>query len=189
MTLLNISNWNWELILAAIGALAWAPWVIDKLTPSKIYGNLLSQLLNSGEFNANGENKIGILHFFKISITCLNKNFNIKSITINVKYKEDDKWYKGEIYWARTSVWTMPGNTEKKSLTIPHTEFLGFTNVLEKDKSKFYYLTFITNKKELTEYETVRLTFTDFKEKRQEVNFISDEIDSNKILWEDNIWE
>jgi len=184
-----MSNWNWELILAIIGALAWLPWAIDKLTPSKIYGNLLSQLLNSGEFNANGEKKIGILHFFKISITCVNKNFNIKSILIDVKYKEDNNWYHGEIYWARTSTWAMPGNAEKKSLTIPHTEFLGFTNVLEKDKSKFYYLTFITNKKELAEYEIVKITFTDFKENRREINFISEEIDSNKILWEDEIWK
>jgi len=189
MTLLNISNWNWQLIFAIIGALAWLPWVIDSLTPPKVYGSLLSQLLNSGEFNANEGKKIGILHFFKISITCINKNFNIKSISINVKYKEDSKWYNGEIYWARTSIWTMPGNSETKSLTIPHTEFLGFTNVLEKDKSKFYYLTFITDKKELAEYETVRIIFTDFKENRQEVNFISEEIDANKILWEDDIWK
>lgn len=187
--IIQISTWNWELIIAMAGALAWIPWVYEKFTPAKIYGNLISTLTNQGSFNT-GEKKInGVLHFLKISVSCINKNFNIKNIEIQVKYENDVNWYSAKIYWARTSVWTMPGIIEVKKLEIPSTHFLGFTNILEKDKSNFYYLTFITEKQELVEFETIRLNFHNYKQQTEIIEFNKKDIDPNRILWENEIWK
>lgn len=182
--ILKIEDWNWELILGLIGALAWIPWLFDKFTPAKLYGNVISQFANQGTFN----NSPGVLHYLKLSLTCINKNYNIKEIRIQVKYTNDERWYNGEIFWARTSTWVMADNITRKQLTIPNTEFLGFTNILEVDKSRYYYLTFMTEKEQIQEFEIIRISFYDFKGKHEDIIFNATQINENNILWDDSIW-
>ena len=192
--ILSINNWNWELITAIIGAiigtLAWIPWLIDKYTPAKIYGRLISNLINQGHIQ-NGDTFVdSTLHFLKLSITCINKNFNVKKISIRVKYENNKEWFNGNISWSHTSIWAMPGNSnEKKKLILPNEQFLGFTNFIEKDVSKFYYLTFFVEKEDLQEYEIIELTFHDYKKNKKKVIFKATDIDSYQILWDNSIWE
>ncbi|MEB2777959.1 hypothetical protein SYJ56_21775 [Algoriphagus sp. D3-2-R+10] len=187
--ILSINTWNWELILAIIGALAWIPWLVDRYTQPKIYGRLISNLINQGQIQNGDEFIHSTMHFLKLSITCINKNFNVKDISIRVKYQNNNEWYTGNINWAHTSIWAMPGTTgETKKLILPNEQFLGFTNWIEKDVSKFYYLTFFVEKEELQEYETIVLTFQNYILNSQEIRIVASEIDRHQILWDDSIW-
>lgn len=179
------SNISWETIIAIIGALAWFPWLFDKLSSSKIYGNVISYILNSGKFN----DKEGLMYFFKLSISCINKNFNIKSINIFVKYPNSSEWKKGSIFWARTSSWVINNGQPTKQLTLPNDNFLGFINVLEKDKSNFYYLTFLVEHPQLEEFEKIKFEFINHKNYKKSFEILHKEINGDKMLFDDNIWK
>jgi hypothetical protein len=182
----QFTNISWETIIAVIGALAWIPWVYDKCTPSKLYGSIISNFTNQGRFNI----KYGTMHFLKLSISCINKNFNVSECTIDIKYHNNDKIYHGNIFWARTSRWSMnPQGTEHKNLIIPNEEFLGFVNMFEKDKSVFYYLTFIVEKATLEEFEVINITFKNPKGKKKNIEFKNSDINPDKVLFDDNIWQ
>lgn len=180
-----IKNISWETIIAIVGALAWIPWIFDKFTPSKIYGSIISNFINQGRFS----NKSGTLHFLKLSISCINKNFNVSECAIEVKYINNPSKYIGNIFWARTSTWAMdPQGTIHKNLQIPHEEFLGFVNMFEKDKSSFYYLTFIVQKTTLEDFEEIILTFKNPKGEKKELKFKNIDINPDKVLFDDSIW-
>lgn len=182
----QFKNISWETIIAVIGALAWIPWVYDKFTPSKLYGSIISNFTNQGRFNT----KSGTMHFLKLSISCINKNFNVSECTIDIKYLNNSEIYQGNTFWARTSSWSMdPQGTIHKSLKIPNYEFLGFVNMFEKDKSVYYYLTFIVEKATLEEFEEINITFKNPKGKKEKLKFKSADIDPDKILFDDSIWQ
>jgi hypothetical protein len=175
---------SWETIVAILGALAWLPWLFDKFNSSKIYGNVISYHVNSGRF----KNKEGLLYFFKLSVSCINKNFNIKSIDIYVKYANNNNWFKGSIFWARTSYWIME-NGESKQLILPNDNFLGFVNVLEKDKSDFYYLTFLVETQTLQDFELIKFEFVNQKNDRKTFEISRNNIDNDRILFDDSLWK
>lgn len=176
---------SWETVIAVIGALAWIPWIFEKLSRSKIYGNVISYILNSGKFN----NKEGLMYFFKLSISCINKNFNIKSINILVKYPNSDEWKKGSVFWARTSSWVINNGEPSKQLTLPNDNFLGFINVLEKDKSNFYYVTFLVEHNQIEEFEKIKFEFINHKGDKKSFEILSKEINGDKMLFDDSIWK
>lgn len=180
------SNISWETVIAIVGALAWVPWIYEKLTPAKLYGSLISNLSNQGTFNT----KFGTLHFLKLSISCINKNFNVVDCSIKIKYFNNEKKYDGSIFWARTSRWSMdPQGRVTKNLVIPNEEFLGFVNMLEKDKSVFYYLTFIVEKNTLEEFEEINIKLKNPQGKEKYIKFKSSELNPDKILFDDKIWQ
>ena len=182
---IQLNNIPWDIIIAIIGALAWTPWIYDKLKPSRLYGTVISNFSNQGRFN----DKNGTMHFLKLSISCINKNFNVNDITIQIKYKNDANWYDGKIFWARISKWAMnPQGTEHKELVIPNEDFLGFVNLFEKDKSKFYYLTFLAETKTMRDFEILRIIFHDPKGLSESIEFRSENINYDRILFDDNIW-
>lgn len=176
---------SWETIIAVIGALAWIPWIFEKLSRSEIYGNVISYILNGGKFN----NKEGLMYFFKLSISCINKNFNIKSINILVKYPNSDEWKNGSVFWARTSSWVINNGEPSKQLTLPNDNFLGFINVLEKDKSNFYYVTFLVEHNQLEEFEKIKFEFINHKDDKKSFEILSKEINGDKMLFDDSIWK
>lgn len=182
----QLSGISWETIVAILGAFAWLPWIFDKMNPSKLYGKIISNFVNQGQFN----NKNGTMHFLKLSISCMNKDFIIDEIDIAIKYKNNQKWYAGSIFWARTSTWVMDSaGVSKKELVIPNENYLGFVNMFEKNKSSFYYLTFIVEKDTLEEFETIEISFTDPKQTIEFLKFQAENINPDRVLFDDNIWK
>ena len=175
---------SWETIVAILGALAWIPWLFDKFSSSKLYGNIISYVVNNGKFN----NKEGLLYFFKLSISCLNKNFNIKSVDIYVKYPNNDKWLKGYIFWARTSNWVIENGKPSKQLLLPNEDFLGFVNVLEKDKSNFYYLTFLVENKTLEDFELIKFEFVNYENNKKIIEISRNNINNDRLLFDNSLW-
>jgi hypothetical protein len=173
---------SWETIIAILGALAWIPWLFDKFTRSKVYGNIISYLYAYGDFN----DKEGMLYFLKLNLTCINKNFNVKSVKIYLKYPQKEKWQEGTIFWARTSNWKI--ENENKQLKIPDDNFLGFINVFEKDKSNFYYVTFIVKNKSSEDFEVIKFEFTNYNKRKVSFIIKRNEIEEEKILFDDKLW-
>jgi len=186
----NSTNWREiiETIIAIIGAFAWLPFLIEKFSSSKIYGKIISSVVCEG-FVSNGHSKRkdGLLYFFKVSISCINKNFNIKSVDIYIKYK-DKNWVKGSIFWVRTNSWNIEGRP--KQLILPNDNFLDFINVLEKDKQQFYYVTFIVEyKKTYEDFEAIRFDFLNYKKRKVSFEILRENISNDSILFDDNIWK
>lgn len=182
---IQLSGFSWETAIAILGALAWLPWIYEKMNPSKLYGRLISNFENQGRFNQ----KTGTMHFLKLSISCMYKNFNVDDISIQIKYLNNGEWYDGNVFWARTSIWSMNAEgTVRKHLVIPHENYLGFVNMFEKDKSGFYYLTFIVEKEQLEEFEIIRLTFRNPKQITESIEFRKENINPDSVLFDDSIW-
>ena len=180
-----LCGFSWETAIAILGALAWLPWIYDKTNTSKLYGRLISNFVNQGHFNQ----KSGTMHFLKMSISCMNKNFNVDDISIQIKYLNNEIWYNGNVFWARTSNWAMNAEgTVHKKLIIPHENYLGFVNMFEKDKSDFYYLTFIVEKVQLEEFEIIRITFRSPKQITESIEFRKENINPDNVLFDDSIW-
>lgn len=129
------------------------------------------------------------MYFFKLSISCINKNFNIKTIDIFVKYPNSNEWKKGSIFWARTSSWVISNGQPSKQLTLPNDNFLGFINVLEKDKSNFYYLTFLVEHPQLEEFEKIKFEFINHKNDKKSFEILHKEINGDRMLFDDSIWK
>lgn len=178
-------EFSWETTIAIIGALAWIPWIYEKFTPSKLYGSIISNFTNQGTFG----NRPGTLHFLKLSISCINKNYNVANCKIRIKYINNPTVYKGNIFWARSSRWIMDDQVTIRSLKIPNEEFLGFVNMLEKDKSAFYYLTFIVNKTTLEQFEKITLVFKNPKGEKKKIKFKHADLNPDQILFDDSIWQ
>ena len=183
---IELCGFSWEIAIAILGALAWLPWIFDKMNSAKLYGTLISNFVNQGQFNQ----KQGTMHFLKLSISCINKNFNVADITIQIKYANNSTWYNGDIFWARSSTWAMnPEGTIHKQLIIPNENFLGFVNMFEKDKSGFYYLTFLVGKSNLENFEIIRISFQNPKQITESIEFRSENINPDRILFDDSIWK
>lgn len=178
------STISWETVVAVLGALAWLPWLFDKFSSSKIYGNIISYVVNNGRFN----DKVGLLYYLKLSISCINKDFNIKSVEIYVKYPNNDKWFKGSIFWARTSNWVIEHGKLSKNLTLPNENFLGFVNILEKGKSNFYHLTFLVENKTLEDFELMKFEFVNYKEDNRILEISRNNINNDRLLFDDSLW-
>jgi hypothetical protein len=72
---------------------------------------------------------------------------------------------------------------------LPSENFLGFTNVLEKDKSNFYHLTFLIENKKFEHFESLKFVFTNYKNKSRSIEISNKEINNDVILFDDSIWE
>ncbi len=177
-------SFSFQTLLAFIGALAWLPWLVERCQEPKIFGRVISYALNDGNFN----HRNGILHFFKLSITTANQNIHIKELKISVKYPGDENWYKGKIFWGRYSSWLLDDIGTLKQLIIPPDQFIGFTNFLAKDKTNFYYLTFIVENRPFGMFEKVKFDFSNFKDGLVSFEIDGAKIDNDEILFDDSIW-
>ncbi|SRR6266511_4364673 len=172
-------GFTWETVVAIIGALAWLPWVFEKLQKPKLEGRLLNQNMK--------KDKEGLLYLLNLSITSLRKQFTIKEVRIGVKYPGDKKEYNGIIRWLNDSFWEDP-NGIKARLKIPSNEFLGFMNKIPKDDSYKCHITFFVDKGTVEEFEYISIEFTPYSGSTQTIRFNRNEIDSKLFFWDDTIW-
>jgi hypothetical protein len=165
--------------VAIIGALAWIPWVFEKIQRPTLKGRLFNQNMK--------EDKEGLLYLLNLSVTSLRKQFVIKEIKIGVKYSGDKKEYNGIIHWLDESFWE-DTNGNKARLKIPINEFLGFMNTIPKDDSCKGYITFFVDKGTVEEFEYINIEFIPYHGNVQTIRFNQKEIDSNLFFWDDTIW-
>ncbi len=61
--------------------------------------------------------------------------------------------------------------------------------VLEKDKSNFYYVTFLVEHPKIEEFEKIKFDFINHKDDKKSFEILNTEINSDRMLFDDNIWK
>ncbi len=173
---------DWILLLTVLGvAAAWTPFLIERFTPIKIKGKIISQYDNAGTF----ANESKAIFLFKLSIVSLNQSFDLKDIDVNIKYQKNG-WTKNKSVNQRSTYFTL--ENQLKKLNVPESSFLNNISYLKKDEPVVGYLLttspFLPND-QITEIEFI---FESFRGKRESLLFKSEESNSLKMLYDDSIW-
>lgn len=180
------------LIISIVGACAWsAPFLYAYFTKSQLKVKLISQLVNKGTFtDDNKKDHQGLIHFYAFNCIALNKAFNIKSVSASVKYmdNEDDKEYKGHIFWAVENRWQSSGGSQYLHLSIKPEDTIPFVGTIPPSITKRIYLTFWTDKANPAPAKNLYLSIEDYKNKKHEFEFPIQEINIDQILWDTRIW-
>jgi len=182
------------LIASIIGALAWLPTIIDKLQKSKIQGKIINyfQAYNSHiTYPVLEETRTleGLQYIIKLSFVVTNRNFNLRDIKVNLKYHNDPKIYKGELFWPNNFVNTNSMTGRKQRLKISPNESISFLHSLKKDETINAYLIFIVNKKVPANFEEFEFVFINHKKEKLKMKFRREDIDFKNILREDDMFE
>lgn len=179
------------LIVSVVGAAAWLPWLFERFSPSRIVAKIISLTLIPNQsldyLDKDGPKHLnGIGYFLKLNIIALNKTINIQKLEVSVKYPNEAKPHQGRIYWARKVRVALEGTPH--TLQIPSSQFLPFINILDKDKVVSCYLTFMVDKANFEDFESVILKFIDFRNQSVSAVIGWNEIDHSVMLFEDSVW-
>lgn len=143
----------------------------------KIIGKTFSKIQNFKELSGEG-------YIIQLSLSCIGKSLNFKDVNVYLYYGKEKR--KGEIYWANKNEVNL-GNSYLHDVKIPINEFLTFHNILQIDKTSFFYLCFILpNKKDGILYDKMELEF--IKTDNEKLNIEIDEINSNQFYFDKSVF-
>ncbi|MFH1005738.1 MAG: hypothetical protein V1781_09665 [Bacteroidota bacterium] len=128
----------------------------------------------------------GIGYFLKINLTVLHKDFYQKNLIIYVKYPTRDNYIKSEIFVPSNYSITLENN--RLTLNIDKSKLLQFNSIIPKNKITSNYVTFIVDKANYEDFESIKFEFIDFSFKTREFIIKRSEMDFNNILFENEIW-
>lgn len=127
----------------------------------------------------------------KFSVLSLNKSFSVKTVNIYVSYPNNGKKYiKGEIVWTEEATFSFYGI--KCMLSVPISENIAYLNLLEKDKVNVGYIMFFIEEKDyqfLTEAKNIKITFTNYKNRQESLNFKVSEVEPKTLIFDSRIWK
>jgi len=178
------------LFLSLIGAAAWIPHGIDYFSSAVIKGKLVgwagTQETTATRWNTreNEQKKLkGILYIPRISLTSLNKDFNVNFIEIYATYKDDKKKYKGRcITLPKTGIniklKDSIGKETDHKLVVPHNEQIAMLSVIKENEITIIFIPFIVDKATLSECNIIEFQFYDYKDHCKTLR-----IDLDKIDW------
>jgi|GEM_PF-850653 len=173
------------LLVSLVAASAWFPYIHEKFfSKASLQGKLISNFPNVGEFNQ----KKGIMHFLAINVVSLNGCFNIKSVIIKVKYKNESTVYIGKQCWAVRNEWTNRSG-HKLRLNIQPEDSLLYIGTIPQNVTKVIYLTFFVDKAEITEFDEIIIEITECRGNSSNFVFTGSSMDGDQMLWDDRIWK
>lgn len=130
------------------------------------------------------------MHFMALNVISLNKESNINMIKtqISVKYRDDKEVYRCKQFWARYSEW-VNAEGEHFELRIYPEQALLYTNSLPKDTTKKVYVIFKDESGSIArEIEEISITLFDYSNNKNKLIFTQDDMDVEKMVWDDRIW-
>ena len=85
-------------------------------------------------------------------------------------------------------------NGVDKILKIPSSKELMYLSILEKDTTKECYSTFIVDKADVSDvnaldFNEIKIKLIDLKDKTYNISFYKKDIDSKKMLYEEELWK
>jgi hypothetical protein len=167
--------------VAIVGALSWTPQLYDILRPAQLSAKLISKFENEGTFNG----RPGTLHFVKLVLCSSYQPYQVKDLTIRIKYSDESSPRPAKWQWARFSSWTMPDGT-KKTLKLQPDSFLGFRTNLPKDEAVVSYLTFFSDKRPVADFDWLELCITQYDGTTKTIRV--NQTDPGQLLFDDSIW-
>ncbi len=172
--------------IIAVGVSA-LPTIKDYIKQAEIHGKMVS-LTMSPKFK-HSAGREGICYVLKLSLIVLNKNFDVKSIVVGMKYLNDERMYKGTIFRSNTFSTTFANKEGTYKLTIPSEQDILSLTALDRDVPTNYYLTFFVDKANFQDFEEIELTFTNYKKVEKKLRLYRKDIDSINALFEDEVWK
>lgn len=173
-----LQTWG-AFVLALIGALAWSPTIWNALRPNKVDGKIISIYNN---FSAD-KKKIFLL--LKVSLVSMRKDFFLKDVSLIVRFRSSQP-LTATSRNMRLVVFNIDGAFKK--LTVPGKEFINNLSVLPKGNSEVGYLFFSVNYNQDEPFREIDLILTSFDGQTKTLHFAGNEIDSDKLLFDDSIW-
>ncbi len=171
----------------------------------EINSKIISFNCDSGKFEQNliGQEKAlvaGLRYFIKLSINVTSKNMNYTDVRIEVKFKNDNTIYFGEVFSPRNySEWGLDGIPH--TLKLPQKDLLYYKSSLSQDMTHLEYITFIVfgvkNEFQGNDQipETIQLCFVSSDKSFFKItnniycsNIMRLDADAKKYIWEDEIW-
>jgi len=193
---------NWfeiiTLVGSIIGALAWLPFVWDIAQKPDIKGRLIGMSISGGSSfsyddprnNSRIEIK-GIAYYPKLVLTALNRDFNVKTIEVYVKYPNDSQTYKGITFYSSEHVMpvkTKNGETKTKILKIPPSEHVALLTVLEHGRVTTVFIPFIVDKGTFSFFSEIEFKFYDYEDKTRSFIVKKEDMDIPNTLYEEQYW-
>ncbi len=183
----NIITWI-TLITSLIGTAAWfqEP-VFNLFRPCKIDGKILENYGTLGYVPDN--NSLQTIYLLKLSVFSKNKDYFLKNINIYIKYPGKEE-IQGKIWtWRTDNKTTFVFPDGRKKLKIGPSQYLNQFTILPKNISTIGYLSFSADNQEDKMFEYIKILFNDYKENKKELIFKQEDIKSNELLFDDQIWE
>ena len=187
----KVSLVDWKslgtLIVALIGAAAWIPNILGYFKKSEIRGKIISNYNNLRAIDGETQS----IYLLKLSLFVANKTFHLRDIQVFIKFPSNKNELECKVWiWRRLS-FTFDEYGVKKSLQlkIDNNEYLLLSAVLPKDQNVVGYLSFSVNYLKDEMFDYLRIIFRDYNDKDIVLKITKEEIEPNKLLFDDNIWE
>ncbi len=173
--------------IALIGAI---PQIITWINPTNIKGKIIS---NYGSYIKIPGNELEqIAYVQKLSIFSKNNDYQLRDIKVFLKYPSKKNELQATIWTWRTNGLSMTfnenGKNINKTLIVDPSEYLIHFTILPKNSTVVGYISYSVNYQIDEMFEYVRYEFIDFKNKEKELIFYDSDLESNKLLHDDNIW-
>ena len=185
-------NLNWTFwtafIIALIGALSWTPQIYLWIQKNAIYGKVLSEYGNSALVP--NKKELQNVYVQKISLFSKNKDFFPKDIKVFIKYPSKKDELSCTLWTWRDLIFTFneDGKSIQKKLNIDLNDYLIQKVVFPKNETIVGYVSFSVDYQKDEAYDYLRYEFIDFKGNIRKLKISNKEIESNKLIHEDNIW-
>jgi len=172
------------LIAALIGAAAWLPTAFDYFRKAEIYGKIIS---NYGTKSNDGN----LVYLLKLSIFSKNKTFYLKDIRAFIKFPGSEKELECKPWTWRKASFTFAENGKEitKQLQIDSKEYLLHFTIFPKDQTVVGYFAFSVGYLEDEMFDYIRFIFDDYSGNSVELKITKAEIQTNKLIFDDNIWK
>ena len=175
-------------IIALIGAASWTPQIYNWFQKSEIKGRILSNYGNIG--TVPNTNKQQLVYVQKISLFSKNRDFFLKNVKVFIKYPSTENELECTLWTWRNLIFTFNENDMdiKKNLNISLNHYLIHNVIFPKNETVVGYISFSVDYLKDEMFEYVRYEFIDYNDKKKKLTINKNEIESNKLIHEDNIW-
>lgn len=184
------SFFDWQAIIAIVAIISLIVSLWPYLRRVSIKGKVLSYCYSpKGSVQLENTCHSGILYFFKIALHCSNRNFYIKDIKIDMKYKSVGIQH-AIVFYAHDFHLEFDDGERRKLAIDSFDNYLPFETVLKKDVARGYYVTFIVPKMDtFEEYEEMIITFIPFSGKEKTIVLKAKDRKKDLMLFDDSIWK
>jgi hypothetical protein len=169
------------LLIALIGAI---PQIIVWINKTEIKGKLISNYVIIGTQSV-------FVH--KLSLFSKNNDFFLRDIKVYIKYPSKQSELPTTVWLWRTNGLKMTtkenGAIVDKTFIVDPSQYLIHFTVFPKNVTVVGYISFSTNYLKDEMFEYVKYEFINFENKKKILIINSADIESNKLLYDDNVWK
>jgi hypothetical protein len=137
----------------------------------------------------------GTRYAVRLAVVSLHRDFNPRSCSIYVKYREAKVPLEGMLYWVASDIWQLRGGA--KALAYPLAQNILALTAMERNRPYDCHATFLIEHPPVMtaralgkplDFEWLMLRFTDFSGRRREVTIREEDIDTRGVVFDPTVW-